>query len=71
MLEDIFISMGFSIAEGPEVELDHYNFELLNVPKDHAARDAQDSFYINDKCAASHAYIACAGARYDDPKAAD
>ncbi len=47
-LEEIFISMGFSIAEGPEVELDHYNFELLNVPKDHAARDAQDSFYIND-----------------------
>ena len=48
ILEDIFISMGFSIAEGPEVELDHYNFELLNVPKNHAARDAQDSFYIND-----------------------
>ncbi len=48
MLEDIFISMGFSIAEGPEVELDYYNFELLNVPKNHAARDAQDSFYINE-----------------------
>ena len=48
LLEDIFISMGFSIAEGPEVELDEYNFELLNVPKDHAARDAQDSFYINE-----------------------
>jgi phenylalanyl-tRNA synthetase alpha chain len=40
--------MGFSIAEGPEVELDRYNFELLNVPKDHAARDEQDSFYINE-----------------------
>ncbi len=48
MLEDIFISMGFSIAEGPEIELDEYNFELLNVPKNHAARDAQDSFYINE-----------------------
>lgn len=48
MLEDIFISMGFSIAEGPEVELDHYNFELLNVPKGHTSRDAQDSFYINE-----------------------
>ncbi len=48
MLEDIFISMGFSIAEGPEVEFDEYNFELLNVPKNHAARDAQDSFYINE-----------------------
>jgi len=48
ILEDIFISMGFSIAEGPEVELDYYNFELLNVPKNHASRDAQDSFYINE-----------------------
>ena len=48
LLEDIFISMGFSIAEGPEVELDRYNFKLLNMPKDHAARDEQDSFYINE-----------------------
>jgi phenylalanyl-tRNA synthetase alpha chain len=48
MLEEILISMGFSIAEGPEVELDHYNFELLNVPKGHTSRDAQDSFYINE-----------------------
>ncbi|MCK5128729.1 MAG: phenylalanine--tRNA ligase subunit alpha [Clostridiales bacterium] len=47
-LEDIFIAMGYSIAEGPEVELDEYNFELLNVPKDHTSRDAQDSFYINE-----------------------
>ena len=47
-LEDIFISMGYQITEGPEIELDKYNFELLNVPKDHAARDAQDSFYIDE-----------------------
>ncbi len=47
-LEDIFIGMGFSIAEGPEVELDYYNFEALNIPKDHPARDTQDTFYIND-----------------------
>ena len=40
--------MGFSIAEGPEVELDYYNFEALNIPKDHPARDTQDTFYIND-----------------------
>ncbi|MBE7012298.1 MAG: phenylalanine--tRNA ligase subunit alpha [Ruminococcaceae bacterium] len=47
-LEDIFIGMGFTIAEGPEVELDYYNFEALNIPKDHPARDTQDTFYIND-----------------------
>jgi len=45
---DCFTSMGFSVAEGPEVELDHYNFELLNLPKNHPARDAQDTFYIDD-----------------------
>lgn len=47
-LKDIFIGMGFSIAEGPEVELDYYNFEALNIPKDHPARDTQDTFYIDD-----------------------
>lgn len=47
-LKDIFIGMGFSIAEGPEVELDYYNFEALNIPKDHPARDTQDSFYIDE-----------------------
>lgn len=47
-IEDIFISMGFTIEEGPEVELDYYNFEALNIPKDHPARSEQDTFYIND-----------------------
>ncbi len=47
-LKDIFIGMGFTIAEGPEVELDYYNFEALNIPKDHPARDTQDTFYINE-----------------------
>lgn len=47
-LKDIFIGMGFSIAEGPEVELDYYNFEALNIPKDHPARDTQDTFYIDE-----------------------
>ena len=47
-LEDVFIGMGFSIAEGPEVEYDYYNFEALNLPKDHPARDTQDTFYISD-----------------------
>lgn len=45
---DIFTGMGFTIADGPEVELDYYNFEALNIPKDHPARDTQDTFYIND-----------------------
>lgn len=47
-LKDIFIGMGFSVVEGPEVELDYYNFEALNIPKDHPARDTQDTFYINE-----------------------
>jgi phenylalanyl-tRNA synthetase alpha chain len=44
----IFSSFGFSIVEGPEIELDYYNFEALNIPKDHPARDMQDTFYIED-----------------------
>ena len=47
-IEDIFIGMGFSIAEGPEVELDYYNFQALNIPENHPARDTQDTFYITD-----------------------
>ena len=47
-LEDIFIGMGFSIAEGPEVEYDYYNFQALNIPENHPARDTQDTFYITE-----------------------
>ncbi len=47
-IEEIFLGMGFSIASGPEVELDYYNFEALNMPKDHPARDTQDTFYVSD-----------------------
>ncbi|HAH79154.1 MAG TPA: phenylalanine--tRNA ligase subunit alpha [Ruminococcaceae bacterium] len=47
-IEGIFIGMGFRIVEGPEVEYDYYNFEALNMPKDHPARDTQDTFYITD-----------------------
>ena len=47
-LIDVFTGMGFDVVEGPEVEYDHYNFELLNLPKNHPARDAQDTFYIED-----------------------
>lgn len=47
-VSEIFVGMGYEIAEGPEVESDHFNFELLNVPKDHPARDMQDTFFIDD-----------------------
>lgn len=47
-ISTIFASLGFGIAEGPEIEKDFYNFEALNMPKDHPARDMQDTFYIND-----------------------
>lgn len=46
-LEDIFIGLGYQVAEGPEVECDLYNFERANIPKDHPARDMQDTFFIN------------------------
>lgn len=45
---NIFTSMGFEVAEGPEVELDKYNFEMLNIPQEHPARDMQDTFYISE-----------------------
>ena len=47
-VKEIFLGMGFDIASGPEVEWDYYNFEALNIPKDHPARDTQDTFYISD-----------------------
>ncbi|WAA11633.1 phenylalanine--tRNA ligase subunit alpha [Fervidibacillus halotolerans] len=47
-VEDLFIGLGYTVAEGPEVETDYYNFEALNIPKDHPARDMQDSFYITN-----------------------
>ncbi len=45
----VFEKMGFSVAQGPEIELDFYNFEALNIPPDHPARDMQDTFYVDDK----------------------
>lgn len=47
-IEEIFIGMGYEVHDGPEVVSDEFNFELVNIPKDHPARDMQDSFYIND-----------------------
>lgn len=48
-IEELFLSMGYDVVEGPEIEEDLYNFEKLNLPKGHPARDAQDSFYITDE----------------------
>ncbi len=48
-VEEIFIGMGYEVVEGPEVEFDYYNFEALNIPANHPAKDEQDTFYINDK----------------------
>lgn len=48
-IEDIFIGLGYQIKEGPEKEIDKYNFEMLNLPKDHPARDMQDSLYIDEE----------------------
>ena len=48
-VEEVFMSMGYDVVDGPEVEEDHFNFELLNIPKGHPARDAQDTFYIEDE----------------------
>jgi len=48
-MEEIFLGMGFQIAEGPEIETDYYNFEALNLPKEHPAREMQDSFYITEE----------------------
>lgn len=48
-VEEIFIGMGYEVVEGPEIEFDYYNFEALNIPANHPARDEQDTFYINDK----------------------
>ncbi|MFA5993506.1 MAG: phenylalanine--tRNA ligase subunit alpha [Parcubacteria group bacterium] len=45
-IEDIFTSMGFEIADGPEIEIEHYNFDQLNIPKDHPGRDMQDTFWL-------------------------
>ena len=48
-IEELMMSMGYDVVDGPEIEEDHYNFELLNIPKGHPARDAQDTFYLEDE----------------------
>ena len=48
-IEELMMSMGYDVVDGPEIEEDHFNFELLNIPKGHPARDAQDTFYLEDE----------------------
>jgi len=56
-IQDIFLSMGFSIADGPEAESEWYNFDALNFPKDHPARDMQDTFFIRQEKKSQHRFV--------------
>ena len=56
-LEELFLGMGYQIAEGPEVESDYFNFELMNLPKGHPARDMQDTFYIDENTLMTNTYF--------------
>ncbi|MBU2575614.1 phenylalanine--tRNA ligase subunit alpha [Patescibacteria group bacterium] len=56
-IEDIFIKMGYEVVEGPELESQKYNFDLLNVPEDHPSRDIQDTFYVDKKDARNNSYV--------------
>lgn len=62
--KQIFMGLGFEVAEGPEIESDYYNFEALNLPKDHPARDMQDTFLYHPGNRAAHADIRCTGTHY-------
>lgn len=63
-IEDIFTSMGFEIADGPEIENEFYNFDSLNIPKDHPARDMQDTFWIKDSKLAMRSQTSSVQVRY-------
>ena len=65
-IEEIFLRMGYSVADGPEVEDDWHNFEALNIPPDHPARDAQDTFYLPGGLAAAHPHLAGADPHHGD-----
>ena len=62
-IEDVFIGMGFTVAEGPEIELDKYNFEMLNMPKHHPARDMQDTFYVDEPNILLRSHTSCVQVR--------
>lgn len=62
-IEDVFIGMGFTVAQGPEIELDKYNFEMLNMPKHHPARDMQDTFYVDEPNVLLRSHTSCVQVR--------
>ena len=62
-VEDIFLGMGYKVAEGPEIELDYYNFTALNTPEDHPARSVDDTFFVDERTAVRRAAAAGAPAR--------
>ncbi|MFZ2193378.1 MAG: phenylalanine--tRNA ligase subunit alpha [Candidatus Moraniibacteriota bacterium] len=63
-IEDIFVSMGYEIADGPEVETEFYNFDALNIPKNHPARDMQDTFFLKDENLAMRSQTSAVQIRY-------
>lgn len=63
-IEDIFVRMGYEIADGPEVETEFYNFDSLNIPKDHPARDMQNTFFLKEKGLAMRSQTSAIQARY-------
>ena len=62
-LEQLFATLGFAVLDGPEIETEHYNFDALNIPADHPARDMQDTFWLRDGRLLAHAYVAGADSR--------
>ena len=65
-IEDLFRSLGFTVLDGFEVEDEFHNFDALNIPADHPARDMQDTFWLRRRQVAAYAYVAGAGARHGD-----
>ena len=70
-VERIFVGMGYEVVAVPEVEQDYYNFEALNIPKNHPARDEQDTFYINDEYRAPYPDLSGTGACHGGRKTSD
>ena len=65
-IEDLFRSLGFTVLDGPEVETEYHNFDALNIPPDHPARDMQDTFWLRRRPSAAHPHVARAGARHGE-----
>ena len=68
-IKAIFKDLGFSVYDGPELESDYYNFEMLNFPPDHPARDMQDTYFITEDFSDAHSHFTCSG-KADEGKTA-